>query len=263
MILLQHPKYGAVFVMPENLIEFLKKNNKAALAFSGGVDSSYLLYAAKEAGADVKAFFVKSEFQPQFELDDAMRIGEITGMPLEVLYTDILSDENVKANPINRCYFCKKKIFSEIEKAAKKDGYNLIIDGTNASDDENDRPGMKALKELEVISPLKKCGLTKEMIRSLSKEAGLFTWNKPSYACLATRIPSGDVITSEKLAVTEKAEDFLSKIGFTDFRIRMAKGNAKIQVKKDQFELAIRKREEIYNELIKYYKEIYLDFKER
>ena len=84
-IIKQHPKYGAVFVMPKNLIEFFEKNNKAALAFSGGVDSSYLLYAAKEAGADVKAFFVKSEFQPQFELDDAMRIGEITGMPLEVL----------------------------------------------------------------------------------------------------------------------------------------------------------------------------------
>ena len=262
-IIEQHPKVGAVFVMPENLNEFFKENNKAALAFSGGVDSSYLLYAARAAGADVKAFFVKSAFQPQFELDDAKKIAELTGMPLEVLDIDILSDEDVAANPENRCYFCKKRIFSQIMAAAKKDGYELIIDGTNASDDEGDRPGMKALKEMKVKSPLKECGLTKDRIRKLSYEAGLFTYNKPSYACLATRIPTGEIITEEKLRVTEKAEKFLSKLGFSDFRIRMMDGNAKIQVKKEQMNLITLHREDIYEELMKYYKGVYLDMKAR
>ena len=116
-----------------------------------------------------------------------------------MLRADVLSDPVVVSNPSDRCYYCKKVIFNMIMEAAAKDGYTVLLDGTNASDDAGDRPGMKALRELQVKSPLRECGLVKSEIRRLSKEAGLFTWDKPSYACLATRIPTGCTITAEKL----------------------------------------------------------------
>lgn len=147
--------------------------------------------------------------------------------------------------------------------AAKDDGVSLLLDGTNASDDVSDRPGMKALKELSVRSPLRECGLTKEVIRSLSKEAGLFTWNKPAYACLATRIPTGTVITAEKLSNTEKAEDYLHKLGFTDFRVRLYADCAKIQVPENQLDKILRHRVLILQELKKYYSDVLLDLEVR
>ena len=175
-----------------DLADFFRENHKAALAFSGGVDSAYLLYAAKEAGADVRAYYVKSAFQPQFELEDAKRLAGQLAADLRILETDVLADETVAANPPDRCYHCKRLLFTTIAEAAKQDGYRVLLDGTNASDEESDRPGMRALKELSVRSPLRECGLTKEEIRRLSKAAGLFTWDKPAYACLATRIPPGE-----------------------------------------------------------------------
>ena len=156
-----------------NLQEFFKENPKVALAFSGGVDSSYLLYAAMKYGADVKAYYVKALFQPQFEMDDAMRLAEQLKAPVRVLRADVLSDPVVVSNPSNRCYYCKKVIFNMIMKAAAEDGYTVLLDGTNASDDAGDRPGMKALQELQVKSPLRECGLVKSEIRRLSKEGGL------------------------------------------------------------------------------------------
>ncbi|MBO5998129.1 MAG: ATP-dependent sacrificial sulfur transferase LarE, partial [Lachnospiraceae bacterium] len=191
------------------LNEFFEQNSRAALAFSGGVDSSYLLYAAMQAGADIKAYYVKAQFQPQFEFDDAMKLAEQLGADVRIIYADVLADPEVAANPADRCYYCKRNIFSQILQAAGEDGYRLILDGTNASDRADDRPGMKALKEMEVRSPLRECGLTKAMIRDLSRQAGLFTWNKPAYACLATRIPEGTAITDELLQMTEQAEDYL------------------------------------------------------
>ena len=191
------------------LTEFFHQNQKAAIAFSGGVDSAYLLYAALQSGADVRAYYVKSAFQPQFELDDARRLAETLSADMRVLDVDILADETVAANPPDRCYHCKRRIFSAIASAAAADGYTLLLDGTNASDDAGDRPGMRALRELSVRSPLRECGLTKPEIRRLSREAGLFTWDKPAYACLATRVPAGERLTAEKLENTERAEDFL------------------------------------------------------
>ena len=173
------------------LQDFFKQNKNVALAFSGGVDSAYLLYAATAAGCDIHAYYVKSAFQPQFELEDAKSLALELGAKMTVLELDVLSDSVITDNPANRCYHCKKKIFGTILEAAKKDGYELLIDGNNASDDASDRPGMKAVQELNVHSPLRECGMTKEKIRRLSKEAGLITWNKPAYACLATRIPAG------------------------------------------------------------------------
>lgn len=173
------------------LAEFFKDHPKVALAFSGGVDSSYLLYAALQNGADVHAYYVKSAFQPQFELEDAQKLAKQVGAKLTIMQANVLANETVVANPKNRCYYCKQVIFTGIGKQAAQDGYTTLLDGTNASDDAADRPGMKALQELSVLSPLRLCGLTKTEIRKRSKAAGLFTWDKPSYACLATRFLLG------------------------------------------------------------------------
>ena len=127
-----------------DLKEFFKLHSKAALAFSGGVDSSYLLYAAKQCGADVRAYYVKSAFQPQFELEDAKHLAEDVHADLKILEVDVLSDSQITANPPDRCYHCKKVIFSTIAQAAREDGFTTILDGTNASDDAGDRPGMRA-----------------------------------------------------------------------------------------------------------------------
>lgn len=246
-----------------NLSEFFAENDKLALAFSGGVDSAYLLYAAIQSGAHVRAYYVKSAFQPQFELDDARKLAKLLHADLKVLEADVLAYPEIRANPENRCYHCKKVIFSTILNAAAKDGYSLLMDGTNASDDAGDRPGMRALRELCVRSPLRECGLTKPEIRRLSREAGLFTWDKPAYACLATRIPTGTEITAEKLARTEAAESCLSSLGFTDFRIRLLGEAAKIQVPPMQLEKIMENREKITAELKKYYPSILLDLEAR
>lgn len=246
-----------------NLHEFFIKNPKVALAFSGGVDSAYLLYAAKKHGAEVCAYYVKSAFQPQFELEDAKGLAKELGADMKVLQADVLGDALVTANPADRCYHCKKRIFTEIVKTAAADGFPVLMDGTNASDDAGDRPGMRALRELSVLSPLRECGLTKDEIRRLSKEAGLFTWNKPAYACLATRIPTGECITAEKLQKTEQAEDFLFSLGLTDFRVRLFGSAARLQFPEGQLSKVLEKRTEIAEELKKYYDAVLLDLEVR
>ncbi|MBR2831415.1 MAG: ATP-dependent sacrificial sulfur transferase LarE [Oscillospiraceae bacterium] len=241
------------------LKEFFRENPRAAVAFSGGVDSSYLLYAAMRWGKDVRAYYVKSAFQPEFERVDALRLAGELNAPLRVLELDVLACPEVTANPPDRCYHCKKRVFGAIAAAAGEDGFSLLLDGTNASDEENDRPGMRALRELSVRSPLRECGLTKPEIRRLSKEAGLFTWDKPAYACLATRIETGDTITAEKLAATEAAEGYLMSLGFRDLRVRLRNGAAVIQVRKEQLPLVLEHREAILNGLSKYYAHTVLD----
>lgn len=245
------------------LTEFFHENPKAAIAFSGGVDSAYLLYAALQSGADVRAYYVKSAFQPQFELDDARRLAETLSADMRVLDVDILADETVAANPPDRCYHCKRRIFSAIASAAAADGYTLLLDGTNASDDAGDRPGMRALRELSVRSPLRECGLTKPEIRWLSREAGLFTWDKPAYACLATRVPAGERLTAEKLENTERAEDFLFSLGFADFRVRLFNGAARLQLPAEQLPRLLERRAEILSELKKTYSAVVLDLEVR
>ena len=246
-----------------DLKEFFRQHPKAAIAFSGGVDSSYLLYAALQCGADVRAYYVKGAFQPQFELDDAQRLARDIHAPMTVLRADVLRDETVTANPANRCYYCKKVVFSSIAQAALADGYTVLLDGTNASDDAGDRPGMRALQELQVLSPLRLCGLTKPEIRRLSKEARLFTWDKPAYACLATRIPTGEKITAEKLSATESAEALLFSLGFRDFRVRYFAGAARIQLPEAQLPLALERRTELLSELKKIYPAVLLDLEVR
>ena len=203
------------------LERFFHEHPKAALAFSGGVDSAYLLWAGLRAGAEVWPYFVKTPFQPRFELEDAYRLCEQLDVDLIVLDYDILTDETVVSNPPDRCYHCKRRMFSRLKRYAASEGFSLLLDGTNASDNGGDRPGMRALAELEVRSPLRECGLTKDRIRALSKEAGLPTWDKPSYACLATRIPIGRAIVREDLEKVERGETALSALGFRDFRLRL------------------------------------------
>ena len=246
------------------LDNFLKLHSKVAVAFSGGVDSSYLLYAAKSAGCDVHAYFIKSQFQPQFELDDARRLSDFLEVPLTVGTVDSLADKNISNNPADRCYHCKNTIFSMIRELAKADGYSVIFDGTNADDDESDRAGMRALREMKVLSPLQECGLTKSKIRQLSLEAGLFTHDKPSYACLATRIPTGTIITNELLAQIENSEDILFKMGFTDFRIRVIPpDNAKLQVPESQWLEVAERRKDILLALKGYFTNVMLDLSTR
>lgn len=241
------------------LEEFFKVNNKVAIGFSGGVDSAYLLHAAVKLGVDVGVYYVKSQFQPEFEYKDACTLADSLGVKLKVIPVDVCKDKSITDNPANRCYYCKRQIFGAIATHALEDGYSVLLDGTNYSDDIDDRPGFKALTELKVLSPLRICGLTKADIRRLSKEAGLFTYDKPAYACLATRIATGEEITKEKLAITEKAEGFLASLGFVDFRVRMRGNNALIQVRKSQFPLYEKNMDAIIKELSNYYEEVMFD----
>ena len=246
-----------------NLSQFWKENPKAAIAFSGGVDSAYLLYSATQSGAKVKAYYAKTAFQPAFELEDAKKLANQLGVEMEILSIDVLSVPHVAENPKNRCYYCKTAIFSAISAAAKADGFDLLLDGTNASDEASDRPGMQALKELSVRSPLRECGLTKKEIRRLSKEAGLFTYDKPAYACLATRIPTGDTITPEKLSRTEEAEGYLHSLGLRDFRVRTLGDSARIQVTESDLETVLKNREAIVSHLKALYSGVMLDLEVR
>ncbi|MDF2631754.1 MAG: larE [Caproiciproducens sp.] len=242
---------------------YFLQNPRAALAFSGGVDSSYLMYAARQYGCDLHAYFIKSSFQPQFELDDARRLTEELHVPLTVVQTDALQNAQVAANDEQRCYYCKTTLFTQLRELARKDGYTLLLDGTNASDSFDGRPGMKALQELGVRSPLRECGLTKTEIRRLSREAGLFTHDKPSYACLATRIPTGTKITESLLQKVEHSEDILFSMGFTDFRVRFFHNAAKIQLPESQFARCLEKKQELTMALSPYFDEVLLDLKPR
>lgn len=245
------------------LNEFFAAHPKCALGFSGGVDSAYLLYAGVRAGADLRPYYIKTAFQPRFEQDDALRLAGELGVEVTVLELDALADPRVAANPAERCYYCKQNLFRALKARAAADGYAVLLDGTNASDEAGDRPGMRALRELEVRSPLRECGLTKADIRRLSREAGLFTWDKPAYACLATRLPTGDALTEDLLARVEGAEDALFRLGYADFRVRVFHGAARLQLPAGQLERAVRERAALQTALAPYFKPILLDLEER
>lgn len=245
------------------LQEFFSQHPRVALAFSGGVDSAYLLYAAIQCGAQVRPYYVKTAFQPQFEYEDALRLADQLGVSMKTICLNPLDDPLVAANPGNRCYYCKRHIFTAITQAAQEEGLPLLLDGTNASDQADDRPGMQALRELEVLSPLRLCGLTKAEIRRRSREAGLFTWDKPAYACLATRIPTGTAITLEDLRRTEQCEAFLMELGFSGFRIRLMDGCARLEMPEAQFPMLLAHREAVLERLKKDYSRVLLDLEAR
>lgn len=246
-----------------DLQDFFTQAPKAALGFSGGTDSAYLLYEAHRLGAQVQPYYIQTAFQPAFELRDAQRLCEQLGVSLKVIQLDILSLASVKANPQDRCYHCKKALFHALRAQALADGYTLLIDGTNASDDAGDRPGMRALRELSVRSPLRECGITKAEVRRRSQEAGLFTWDKPAYACLATRVPTHQALDAETLSRVERAEDALFALGFTDFRVRVFHGAARLQFPISQMEEALRRRGEVINAVKPYFEPVLLDLQGR
>lgn len=216
------------------LREFFAANPSVALAFSGGTDSAYLLWAAVQAGAAVQPYFIRSAFQPRFELEDARRLCAQLGLSLRVLDCDVLAQPEIAANPPDRCYYCKRALFTRLLDAAREEGYPLVMDGTNASDVEDDRPGMRALRELGIRSPLREAGLRKCDVRRLSAQAGLFTADKPSYACLATRIPSGTAIEPAMLETVERAEGLLAGLGYRNFRVRLRPWGALLQFDESQ-----------------------------
>ena len=245
------------------LQEFFQAVPRVAVAFSGGTDSALVLWAAKRYGADVCAYYARTAFQPEFEWQEAKRLAAELGVTLREVPVDILSVPEAAANGPRRCYYCKQALFQAIWETARGDGYTMLLDGTNASDDAGDRPGMVALRELEVRSPLRECGITKQEVRKLSQEAGLFTWDKPAYACLATRIPTGTPICEEGLKRVEQAENKMSSLGFMDFRVRLWEGAARIQVTEKQLDMLMEKRQEILTALRPHFTAILLDLESR
>lgn len=227
-----------------DLESFFRQVPRAALGFSGGADSSYLLYAAKQAGAEIGAYYIDTAFQPAFERRDAQRLCRELGVTLTVLSLDVMTAADVLRNDANRCYYCKRALFGALSECTKADGYPVLLDGTNASDDIEDRPGFRVLQELAALSPLRECGLTKGEIRRLSRDAGLFTWDKPAYACLATRVKDAP-LTLAALRRAEQAEDIVAKLGFTDFRVRTKGDSALVEMVTSQYPRALERWGEI------------------
>ena len=176
-----------------------------------------------------------------------------------MLEADILSVPEVAANPTDRCYYCKRALFARILEESARDGFPMVLDGCNASDDASDRPGMRALRELGVRSPLRECGIDKAGVRRLARQAGLPVWDKPSYACLATRVPAGTPITPDALDRIARGEAFLISLGLSDFRLRLREDGALLQVRADQTSLAQRLLPEICGKLESDFRQIRLD----
>lgn len=228
------------------LRSYLKELGSVALAFSGGVDSTYLLHTAKSVlGDHVMAVTMHLASVPSREVAEAKEFCAKEGIRQEVISLDQFQIEGFRENPENRCYLCKHFLFSQLKQLAAKEGFRYVADGTNLNDASQYRPGLPALAELGIVSPLRKVGLYKADIRALSKAAGLSTWSKPSFACLATRFPYGDTITEKKLRMVESAENFLFDRGFTQLRVRMHGDLARIEVKPEEMDHLFALRKEV------------------
>ncbi len=217
------------------LKESLVAMDKIAVAYSGGVDSTFLLKIAYDLLRNKAiGIYVDSPLQPQREKQEAIEVAQLIQAEIYIINLNPLSKPDFKRNPDNRCYFCKGYIFDEILKTATAKGYQNVVDGSNHDDTGDYRPGKKALMERKIGSPLQEVGLTKEEIRFLSKEYDLPTWNKDAYACLASRIPYDVEITSERLNQIDKAEQLLRSKGYRDVRARYYGDEVRIEVRQDQ-----------------------------
>lgn len=220
----------------KKLKENLSKLERVAVAFSAGVDSSFLLKVAHDVlGQNVVALTAKSNVVPEKEYYSAVDFCRAEGIRLITVDYDPLSNEEFVSNPQNRCYICKKALFSNMLATALENGFRIVLDGTNLDDESDYRPGMDALKELNIISPLREAQLTKAEIRALSRELDIPFWNKPSMPCLATRFPYGETITKEKLSMVESAENYLTAAGLTQVRVRVHGTVARIETDIDNF----------------------------
>jgi uncharacterized protein len=215
----------------EKLKDILKNLGSAAVAYSGGVDSTFLLKVAYDVlGDKVIAVTAKSSTYPEREFNEAKTYIAQFGAKHVVIVSEELEIEGFSKNPVNRCYFCKKELFTKVREVANEYGFAHVLDGSNFDDIGDYRPGMKAAKELEVASPLKLAELTKNDIRELSKQLNIPTWDKPSFACLSSRFPYGNEINVEKLSQVDKAEQFLMDLGFKQLRVRHHGDIARIEV---------------------------------
>lgn len=216
----------------------LKSYGSAAIAFSAGVDSTVLLKAAKEVlgTAQVLALTVQSPLVPEHEVAEAEAFCKSEGLRHMVLPLDPLLYYDVRTNPPERCYFCKRLVFDKMRETAGRENIAHLLDGTNASDGQDYRPGCRALKELRIISPLQEAGMDKADIRAYARELGLPVADKPSAACLASRIPYGEELSVEKLQRIDKAEAFLHAAGFVQLRVRSHENIARIELLPEDIE---------------------------
>lgn len=236
----------------KKLKEIIQFYRSAIVAYSGGVDSSLLLYLAKTyLGKDnVLALIADSETYPERERDFAVDFCKKYDINYKVIHTEELKDNRFKENPVNRCYYCKSHLFEEALKIKEKLGFDAVFEGSNLDDLADFRPGRKAIEEKGVVSPLLLAGLTKSEIRELSKKYDLPTYNKPSKACLASRIPYGQPITQELLQKIDRAESLFENLGFSVVRVRAHNDIARIEVNKSDFEKILEKKELIVKKLL-------------
>jgi len=215
----------------KQLEQHIKQMGSLAVAYSGGVDSTFLLKVAQDVLQDlVIAVTARSSTYPEREFKEAAKFVRIAGIRQIVLEFEELDIKDFADNPPNRCYLCKYELFSRIKEVAGKHNIKFIAEGSNIDDLGDYRPGMQAIKELRIISPLKDAGLGKDAIRILSKQMGLSTWDKPAFTCLASRFPYGEKITREKLAMVDRAERYLLELGFKQVRVRHHGDTARIEV---------------------------------
>ena len=225
------------------LIVTLKSYEKAAVAFSGGVDSTFLAKAMHDAlGKKAVAVTVDSAAYPAESIVETRKLARLIGIRLIEIPMNVTDIPHFCDNPPDRCYHCKKALFSLMLKSAEEEGIHILADGSNKDDDRDYRPGLRALAELNIKSPLKEHGFTKNDIRSISKKLGLPTWNMQSFACLASRFPYGDKITQGLLERTGKAEAVLRDLGINQYRVRNHGDIARIEVGAEGFNLLKKKK---------------------